>query len=301
VNTKKFDELRDAARRKAQEFEDRFEIRRKVELGFNAATDAARKATEAVGDMASAAREQAATMDKDLGVSDNLRAGAEAAEEKARDLFGSAQTYYQRAGQAYNAGTGGARIAGATVSGYQKARDWIRNNPGKSAVVSLSLIAGVRAGSVLPGLGMTILGAGGAQNWLFHSALPIVGIRKLTERYDAYLKEQEKRIADGNTDEAEKARIEFQRNLTKYVGAPLLGAFSVAAGATLIASAFSGATATGLPVSLLLGGNPLLNGIWFFANGVVCISEGYRFFMIALADQDEVQQVVREIKGLLPA
>ena len=46
-------------------------------------------------------------MDKDLGVSDNLRAGAEAAEEKARDLFGSAQTYYQRAGQAYNAGTGG--------------------------------------------------------------------------------------------------------------------------------------------------------------------------------------------------
>jgi hypothetical protein len=76
VNTKKFDELREAARRKAQELEDRFEIRRKVELGFNAATDAAIKATEAVGDMASAAREQAATIDKDLGVSDNLRAGA---------------------------------------------------------------------------------------------------------------------------------------------------------------------------------------------------------------------------------
>jgi hypothetical protein len=312
VNTKKLDELRDAARRKAQELEDRFEIRRKFELGFNAATDAARKATEAVGDMAAAAREQAATIDKDLGVSDNLRAGAQAAqthaeefsrtaEEKARDLFGSAQTYYQRAGQAYNVGTGGARIAGATVSGYQKARDWIRNNPGKSAVVSLSFIAGVRAGSALPGLGMTILGAGAAQNWFFHSALPIVGIRKLTERYDAYLKEQEKRIAEGHTDEAEKARIEFQRNLTKYVGAPLLGAFSVAAGATLIASAFSGATVTGFPVSLLLGGNPLLNGIWFFANGVVCISEGYRFFMIALADQDEVRRVVREIKGLLPA
>ena len=46
MNTKKFDELRDAARRKAQELEDRFEIRRKVELGFNAATDAARKATD---------------------------------------------------------------------------------------------------------------------------------------------------------------------------------------------------------------------------------------------------------------
>jgi hypothetical protein len=301
VNTKKFDELRDAARRKAQEFEDRFEIRRKVELGFNAAADAARKATEAVGDMASAARDQAATIDKDLGVTENVRAGARTAEEKAREVFGAAQTYYERAGQAYNVGTAGPRIAGATLSGYQKARDWIKNNPGKTAVVSLAFIGGVRAGSALPGLGVTILGAGGAQNWFFHSALPIVGIRKLTERYDAYLKAQEKRIAEGDTDEAEKARIEFQRNLTKYVGAPLLGAFSVAAGATMIASAFSGATVTGLPVSLLLGGNPLLNGIWFFANGVVCISEGYRFFMIALADQDEVQRVVREIKGLLPA
>jgi hypothetical protein len=44
----------------------------------------------------------------------------------------------------------------------------------------------------------------------------------------------------------------------------------------------------GFPVNLILGGNPLLNGIWFFANGVICISEGYRFFMIALADEVEV-------------
>ena len=123
----------------------------------------------------------------------------------------------------------------------------------------------------------------------------------MTERYTAYLKEQEQRIAKGELDEAERARLEFQRNLTKYVGAPLLGAFSVAAGTTLIASAFSGATVTGFPVSLLIGANPLLNGIWFFANGVICISEGYKFFMIALADQEEVARVVREIKGLLPA
>ena len=96
-------------------------------------------------------------------------------------------------------------------------------------------------------------------------------------------------------------RLEFERDLTKYVGAPLLGAFSIAAGTTLIASAFSGATVSGLPLSLLIGANPLLNGIWFFANGVVCISEGYKFFMIALADQEEVANVVKEIRGLLPA
>jgi hypothetical protein len=145
------------------------------------------------------------------------------------------------------------------------------------------------------------LGAGGAGNWFFNSALPIVGIRKLTEKYNEYLKEQERLLADGKLDEAERGRVEFQRNLTKYVGAPLLGTFSVAAGASMIGGAFSGATVTGFPVSLILGGNPLLNGIWFFANGVVCISEGYKFFMIALADQEEVEKVVREIKGLLPA
>jgi len=168
-------------------------------------------------------------------------------------------------------------------------------------VVTFSMIAGVRIGSALPSLGVTILGAGAANNWFFHSALPIVGLRKLTEKYNDYLKEQERMLAEGNLDEAERGRIEFQRNLTKYVGAPLLGTFSVAAGASLIGAAFSGATVTGFPVSLILGANPLLNGIWFFANGVVCISEGYKFFMIALADQEEVQRVVREIKGLLPA
>jgi hypothetical protein len=187
------------------------------------------------------------------------------------------------------------------LSGFEKARVWVKENPGKTAAVTFSMIAGVRAGSALPGIGATILGAGAGGSWFFHSALPIVGIRKLTEKYDGYLKEQESLLAEGKLDEAARERIEFQRNLTKYVGAPLLGAFSVAAGASMIGAAFSGATVTGFPLSLILGANPLLNGIWFFANGVVCISEGYKFFMIALADQEEVERVVREIKGLLPA
>ena len=54
-------------------------------------------------------------------------------------------------------------------------------------------------------------------------------------------------------------------------------------------------------MSWLIGGNPFLGGVWLFANGVICFHEGYKFFMIALADQDEVKRVVREIKGLLPA
>jgi hypothetical protein len=329
--TKKFEELRDAAKRKAEELG----LKDKLEQGVKAASDlasaagkvageAASKGVETISDVAKTAGEQAKKIDEQFRVTDNLRnattqagetlrtgtqaaqAGVEdfskTAEEKAKDVFGTAEKFYRRAEQAYNAGTGSARLADAAISGYGKAREWIKENPGKTAVVSLSLIAGIRAGAAaLPNLGVTILGAGAANNWLLHSSLPIIGLRKVTERYHEHLKEQERRIASGELDEAERASIEFQRNLTKYVGAPLLGAFSVAAGATLIGTAFSGATATGLPVSLILGGNPLLNGVWFFANGVICISEGYKFFMIALADEEEVQRVVREIRGLLPA
>ena len=305
MNSKKFDELRDAARRKAQELDDQFKVRDKFAQGVNAATEAAKKAGAAFNEASSAAREKANRIDDQYRVSENLREGAaefsKSAEETARDVFGQASTYYRRAESAYNAGASGARLTEAAFTGYGKAREWIKENPGKAAVVSLSLIAGIRGGSALPGFGATILGAGAAGHWYFHSALPVVGMRKLTEKYTAYLKDQESRLANGEIDEAERSKIEFQRNLTKYVGAPLLGAFSVAAGTTLIASAFTGATVTGFPVSLLIGANPLLNGIWFFANGVVCISEGYKFFLIALADQEEVARVVREIKGLLPA
>lgn len=277
---------------------------------------------KAASEAANAAREQFNKIDEQYNVRENMRQtatkagervreGAETvqssaekfsktAEETAREVFGNAQTYYQRAEQAYNLSAGGARITEAAVNGVEKARAWIKDYPGKTAAVTFSMIAGVRFASAFPQLAVTILGAGAGGNWFFHSALPIVGVRKLTERYHNYLKEQERLLAEGKLDEAERSRLEFQRKMTKYVGAPLLGAFSVAAGASLIGAAFSGATVTGFPVSLILGANPLLNGIWFFANGVICISEGYKFFMIALADQDEVQRVVREIKGLLP-
>ena len=296
-----FDQLRDAARRAAQELDERFDLKNKVEQGMDTAGDMARKAESKINEAARAARERLDKFDEQYKVTENLRDKAAKAEDAARDVFGAAQSYYTRAEQAYNLSASGARVVEAAFSGVEKARAWIKENPGKTAVVTFSMIAGVRMGSALPSLGVTILGAGAANNWFFHSALPIVGLRKLTEKYNDYLKEQERMLAEGKLDEAERSRIEFQRNLTKYVGAPLLGTFSVVAGASLIGAAFSGATVTGFPISLILGANPLLNGIWFFANGVVCISEGYKFFMIALADQEEVQRVVREIKGLLPA
>ena len=101
--------------------------------------------------------------------------------------------------------------------------------------------------------------------------------------------------------EAERERVEFQRKMAKYVGAPLLGAFSCAMGATLFAQIVNPVGITGAPISWIFGGNPVLDGVWLFANGVICFHQGYKFFMIALADQEEVNRVVREIKGLLPA
>ncbi len=311
-----FDQLRDAARRAAKDIDEKLDLKNKVEQGINTAG-------KTVNDAATAAREQFTRIDEEYKVTDNLREGAakveekvrdgaraaesglqdasRAAEETAREVFGGAQTYYRRAEQAYSFGAGAARVTDAALNGYEKARVWIKENPGKTAVVTLSMVAGIRAGSALSDLGLNVVGAGMVNDLLFHSALPVVGLRKLTEKYNDYLKEQEQLLREGKLDEAERSKIEFQRNMTKYVGAPLLGAFSVAAGASMIGAAFSGATVTSLPLSLILGGNPLLNGVWFFANGVVCISEGYKFFMIALADQEEVERVVREIKGLLPA
>jgi hypothetical protein len=180
-----------------------------------------------------------------------------------------------------------------------KARDWIKANPGKAAVVSFSLVLGVRLGASFPGIDGVLLGS--HPHWLTHSALPVYGLRKASEKFDNYLRKQEELIAKGELDEAEKKRIEFERNVAKYVGAPLLGAFSCAAGTAMFAQIVQPGRITGAPISWLLGGNPFLDGVWLFANGVICFHQGYKFFMIALANQEEVNRVVREIKGLLPA
>ena len=87
---------------------------------------------------------------------------------------------------------------------------------------------------------------------------------------------------------------------TELVGAPLLGAFSCAAGVAMWAQIFQPGRITGAPISWLLGGNPLLDSVWLFANGVICFQQGYKFFMIALRDEQTAQRVVRELRGLLP-
>lgn len=222
------------------------------------------------------------------------------AKEKAADFFGEARRYYEQASDAARSTASAARLPASLVGAVASARRWAKRNPGKAAVVSLAFIAGTRAGAAFSSLDVALLGAGGAGSWLFHSALAPYGLRKLAERYEKFLKKQEELMRDGKLSEAEAARIKFQRDAAKYVGAPLLGAFSIAAGAGLVAEAFSGGVVTGLPISLVLGGNPLLSSIWLFGNGLVCFHNGYKFFMMAIGDKEEVARVVRDVKGLLP-
>jgi hypothetical protein len=331
---KKFEELRDRARRKAEEADAKFGIRDRLGDTAKIAEEALRKSAQAAREAADAVREQAervvpegetrerfrdaATAARDAAsnakdaatgafrtgasaAEDAFRTGARTAEPYVSDFFGEAKQYYRTAAGAAAASTAAVFTATTVAETVASARTWIRENPGKATIVTLSLVAGVRAGSAWPALDVTILGAGASGHWFFHSAIAAYGMRKLSERYMSFLKEQERLLAEGKLTEAERARVEFQHNAAKYVGAPLLGAFSVAAGATLMYEAFTGGAVVGFPVNLILGGNPILNSVWLFGNGLVCFHNGYKFFMMALAKEDEVDRVVRQLKGLLPA
>ncbi|HKR59446.1 MAG TPA: hypothetical protein VJS64_06895 [Pyrinomonadaceae bacterium] len=313
----KIEEWQRAARRKARELDEKFAISELVEEGSRVAGETAKRGAETLASGAQKIRVEAEKLseDGDLGDSarrfadeamqgaqkagDSIRNAAGDAGKKAGEVFDDAKKHYDRASQFVDTGAKFSRASAAATSGFLKARDWIKENPGKAAAVSFSLVLGVRLGAALPGIDAVLLGA--HPHWLTHSALPIFGIRKLSEKFDGYLRKQEELIAQGELSEAERKRVEFERNLTKYVGAPLLGAFSCAAGAAMFAQILQPGSVVGAPVSWLVGGNPFLGGVWLFANGVICFHEGYKFFMIALADQDDVARVVKEIKGLLPA
>jgi hypothetical protein len=338
----KLEEWREAARRKARELDERYNIRERVEDAANVAGEAAKRGADAVKTGAERARSEAERLGEefDLGehtseakeraqeVGADVRTrAASAAEEAARvardvgqkaeraagDVIGGAKKYYKGAekyykGAARAAGMGvkvaglgarATRLTAASTAGLYRAYDWAKQNPKRAIVVTLSLAAGVRVGASFPGLDGVLLGA--HPHWFTHSALPVWAMRRLGKKFDEYLRERERLIAEGGLDEAERKRVEFERKMVRYVGAPLLGAFSCAAGVAIFAQILQPGPIVGAPISWLLGGNPVLDAVWLFANGVICIQQGYKFFMIALEDQEDAQRIVREIRGLLPS
>ncbi|MCA1593222.1 MAG: hypothetical protein LC754_11345 [Acidobacteria bacterium] len=327
----KLDEWREAARRRARELDEKYGIKERVEEGARVATEAARRGAEKVADGAERAHAEAERLGEEFDLRERagevrghaqdageqakraaeeaarvarearekLRAHGRKAGVKAGEVIGSAKQYYERASRVYDFSARATRLTTASTVGAFRAYDWARRNPKRAITVTLSLAAGVRLGAALPGLDAVLIGA--HPHWFTHSALPVWALRRAGKKFDSYLREREQLLARGELSKAEAERVEFERKIVRYVGAPLLGAFSCAAGVAMCAQIFQPGPIVGAPISWLLGGNPVLDGIWLFANGVVCFQQGYKFFMIALRDQEDAVRVVRELKGLLPA
>jgi len=217
------------------------------------------------------------------------------AAEKAGEVFDDASATFNKGAKAasgiFNFGASWTRTFDSAWKTLQQTSDWITEKPLQAAATGVSMAVGAVAGVVFTGI---------SSHWLFNSALPTWSVKKVSELFNDYLKNQEELIHEGDVSKADAEKIQFERDIAKYVGAPLLGAFSFASGAVMMTNIINPKTITGAPLDWLIGGNPLLEGVWFFGNGMVCFKTSYDFFMIALEDHEDVQKIVREVKGMLP-
>ncbi len=256
----------------------------------NAAEDAGGKAADVVAATAVEAEKVIKQFGRQAGTVLNVAADrAGEVYEEAKDSFGSTAS---RVSKAFNFGASWTRTIDSAIKTVQKTSEWVAENPLQAATTGVSMAVGAGLGVVFTGI---------SSHWLFNSALPAWSVQKASEQFQTHLKTQEDLITKGDLTKAEQERLQFERDIAKYIGAPMLGAFSFASGAVMMTNIFNPKTITGAPISWLLNGNPILEGIWFFGNGVICFKTSYDFFMFALEDHEEIQKIVKEIKGLLPA
>jgi hypothetical protein len=316
----KFDRWQKKAADKIEELDDQFGLKEKIGEGARVVAEQAQKSAERirteaersdVGKNAVKAAEgvintAGATAKTAWDVSEPMRDAAAEASQKAgnavADAAGKAGAFFDEARQTINTnakrvsnvvdfGTG---ISGAIESGFRsfkKAVDWAAYDPLAAATTGVSMAVGAGLGVVFTGL---------SSHWLFNSAIPAWSVKKLGENFDGYLKRREELIANGHLTEAEAEQVKFERDIARRIGAPMLGAFSFASGAVLMTNVLNPKTITGAPLSWLIGGNPLLEGVWFFGNGMVCFKTSYDFFMIALDGHEDVEKMIGHVKGLLP-
>ena len=215
--------------------------------------------------------------------------------ETAGDFLGETRkTVESTAGsisKALGLGVSWTKTLDSAVRTVRQTGEWVQEKPLQAASTGASLVVGAGLGVVVTGI---------SSHWLLNSALPVWSVKQASKLFTNYLDDQKKFIDSGDLSEAENERIKFERDVTKYFGAPLLGAFSFASGAVMMTNVLNPKTITGAPLDWLLGGNPALEGVWFFGNGVVCFKTSYDFFMVALDDHEDVQKIVKEMKGMLP-
>lgn len=267
-----------------------------AEATIKTAEGAARKAwsaSEPLRDVAEDVGERATDAAKEAGrtAGEVIDAAGKKAGEVIDGAFDSAAKNAKRVSQAFSFGASWTRTIDSALSAVSRTTGWIQENPLQAAATGASMAVGA---------GLGVLFTGVSSHWLFNSALPAWSVKKIADQFNGYLKTREDLIEKGDLNSADAERIKFERDIAKRIGAPLLGAFSFASGAVMMTNVLNPKTVTGAPIDWLLGGNPMLEGVWFFGNGMVCFKTSYDFFMIALEDQDDVQTIVKEIKGLLP-
>ena len=200
-------------------------------------------------------------------------------------------THAKRVSKVVGFGSSLSATLDAALRSARKAADWAQADPLRAATTGVSMAIGTGLGIVFTGI---------SSHWLLNSAIPTWSVKKLAENFDGYLTRREELIQKGQLSEADAERIQFERDIATRIGAPLLGAFSFASGAVMMTNIFDPKNITGFPIGSIIGGNPLLEGVWFFGNGMVCFKTSYDFFMIALDGQEDIEKMVTEIKGLLP-
>lgn len=267
-----------------------------AESTFKTAEDAAKKvwdASEPLREVAEDAGEMAGGVVVGAGktAGDVISTAGQKAGEIFEDAKDTVSTNAKRAAKAVSFGAGWTRTLDSAMRSLSSASGWVQENPLQAATTGVSMAVGAGLGVVFTGI---------SSHWLFNSALPVWSVKIVGEQFHEFLKRKEELIEEGRLTEAETEQIKFERDIAKRIGAPMLGAFSFASGAVMMTNVLNPKEVTGAPISWLLGGNPLLEGVWFFGNGMVCFKTSYDFFMIALDGHKDVEKMVKEIKGLLP-
>ena len=274
--------------------EDTFETAGKT---FKSAEEAAKKTAKKAWDASEPVRGAAEEAAGDVIDTASKTAGEafKGASEKAGEFFGetrrTVESTASRVSNALGLGISWTRTIDSAARAARRTGGWIAERPAQAAMTGASMVVGAGLGVVFTGL---------SSHWFFNSAIPTWSVKKLASLFNDHLKEQERLMSEGKLEKADAERLKFERDIAKYIGAPLLGAFSFASGAVMMTNIINPKTITGAPIDWLIGGNPVLEGVWFFGNGIVCFKTGYDLFMISLEDDADVQRVVKEIKGLLP-
>ena len=142
---------------------------------------------------------------------------------------------------------------------------------GKAAAAG-GVLAGLNIGKGFADIDIALLGIGGHRNWFFHSAATSAMLYGATKWYSKKLQ------ANTGSD--------LQKKALKYVGAPLMAAFSVANAAHLFADMLGAKDVVGWPVGILLRGGMWKDRIWLGANGVACLFLAWKFVSITITNEN---------------